>query len=131
MWDRYLKFPCHIYLDLKWSICSGKLTRNSQSRDSHTFMAPKFFSSAREHHAKIQFQTCLPTLTRQVELAIVFFGLSNAIDNPSPLIVIEANQSTTHRLSSLSRLFFSYQKVNTCIITRPSAEPMCSTRLFG
>jgi len=31
------------------------------------------------------------SLARQVELAIVFFGLPNAIDNPSPLIVIEAN----------------------------------------
>jgi len=89
MWDWYLKFPCHIYLDLKWSVCSRKLTRNSQSRDSHTFMAPKFFSSTQEHHAKIQFQIC--SLARQVELAIVFFGLPNVIDNPSPLIVIEAN----------------------------------------
>ena len=59
----------------------------------------------------------LASLARQVELAIVFFGLPNAINNPSPLIIIEA--------------IFSYQKVNTCIITRPSAEPMCSMRLFG
>ena len=33
----------------------------------------------------------IASLARQVELAIVFFGLPNAIDNPSPLIVIEAN----------------------------------------
>ena len=32
----------------------------------------------------------IASLARQVKLAIVFFGLPNAIDNPSPLIVIEA-----------------------------------------
>ena len=33
----------------------------------------------------------LASLTRQIELAIVFSGLPNAIDNPLPLIVTEAN----------------------------------------
>ena len=33
----------------------------------------------------------LASLTRQIELGIVFSGLPNAIDNPLPLIVTEAN----------------------------------------
>ena len=38
---------------------------------------------------KIQFE--LAPSNREIELLIAFFGLPNAIDNPLPLIVIEAN----------------------------------------
>jgi len=116
MWDWYLKFPYHIYLELKWSVCSRKLTRNSQSGDSHTFMAPKFFSSAREHHAKIQFQTCLPRKATRIGHC---------------LLLDYQTQSTTHCLSLLLRLIFSYQKGKYMHYNPLSAEPMCSMCLFG
>jgi len=59
----------------------------------------------------------IASLARQVELAFVFFGLPNTIDNPSPLIVIEANFFTHPPLPEVWPTARTFWDLKTCIFT--------------
>ena len=106
MWAGYLKSSNVLYYppvengeNTTRPFCQEIDQKFSLAWATHFLKAEQIFSSAREHHGRIQIRTCL-----------LEWGSSNA-----HCFFWSGMQSTIHGLSSLSRLIFSYQKVHSCI----------------